>query len=140
MRRLAVVLGGLAAVLWVAAPASAFAHDRVRNPFLHSLLDVFSLAVVTAPLWTAYLWRAKALGGRAAPDAPSQSLRRRRGLMLALIAVVQVPVAVVAFVPIVQPAVHVVSMVGALALTGASLLYVRRLATSPATEHAPEPR
>jgi hypothetical protein len=60
--------------------------------------------------------------------------------MLALIAVVQMPVAVVAFVPIVQPAVHVVSMVGALALTGASLLYVRRLATSPATEHAPEPR
>jgi hypothetical protein len=123
MRRLAVVLGGLAAVLWVAAPASAFAHDRVRNPFLHSLLDVFSLAVVTAPLWTAYLWGV-----------------RRRGLMLALIAVVQVPVAVIAFMPIVQPTVHLVSMVGALALTGASLLYVRRLATSPAAEHAPEPR
>lgn len=123
MRRLAVVLGGLAAVLWVAAPASAFAHDRVRNPFLHSLLDVFSLAVVTAPLWTAYLWGV-----------------RRRGLMLALIAVVQVPVAVIAFMPIVQPTVHVVSMVGALALTGASLLYVRRLATSPAAEHAPELR
>jgi hypothetical protein len=122
MRRLAVVLGGLAAVLWVAAPASAFAHDRVSNPFLHSMLDVFSLAVVTAPLWTAYLWGA-----------------RRRGVMLALVAVVQVPVAVVAFMPIVQPVVHVVSMVGALALTGASLLYVRRLATSPAVEHAPEP-
>jgi hypothetical protein len=115
MRRSAVFLGGLVgglvAGLWVAAPASAFAHDRVSNPFLHSLLDVFSLAVVTAPLWTAYLWGV-----------------RRRSLLLALIVVVQVPVAVIAFVPIVQPVVHVVSMISALALTVASLVYVRRLA------------
>ncbi|PZM96388.1 MAG: hypothetical protein DIU79_05165, partial [Actinobacteria bacterium] len=59
-------------MLAVAAPASAFAHDRVTNPVLHAVFDVLSLAVVTAPLWTAYLW-----GGR------------RRGLLLALGTVVQ---------------------------------------------------
>lgn len=110
------------AVLWVAAPASAFAHDRVHNTYLHAVLDVLTLAVVTSPLWTAYLW-----GGR------------RRALMMALVAVVQVPVAVIAFVPIVNPVIHAVSLVGALGLTAFSLVYVRRSATSPVAAHAPEP-
>jgi len=109
MRRLAVIIGGVAAALWVSSPASAFAHDKVRNPTLHAILDVLVLAVVTAPVWTAYLW-----GGR------------RRGLLVALVAVVQVPVAVIAFVPIVHPLVHAVAVVTGLCLTAASLLYVRR--------------
>lgn len=123
MRRLAVVLGGLAGVLWVAAPAAAFAHDRVRNPYLHAVLDVLSLAVVTAPLWTAYLWRGA-----------------RRGPLLALVAVVQLPVAVIAFVPATGLATRLASGLTALALTAISLCYVRWFATSPATAHAPEPR
>lgn len=120
MRRLAVVLGGVAAALWVAAPASAFAHDKVVNPYLHMVLDVLVLAVVTAPLWTAYLWG-----------------ERRRGLLVALVGLVQVPVAMIAFVPIVHPLVHAVSFLTALALTAASLLYVRR---SAAPTLAPVPR
>ncbi|MFC0533815.1 hypothetical protein [Phytohabitans kaempferiae] len=120
MRRLAVILGGVAAALWVSAPASAFAHDKVTSPVLHTVLDVLVLAVVTAPIWTAYLW-----GGR------------RRGLLMTLVAVVQVPVAVIAFVPIVHPVVHAVAFVTGLGLTAASLLYVRRTAPSPAPAHAP---
>jgi hypothetical protein len=115
MRRLAVVLGGAASVLWVASPASAFAHDKVANPYLHTALDALVLAVVTAPVWTAYLW-----GGR------------RRALLMALVALVQVPVAVIAFVPIVDPIVHLVAFLTALGLTAASLIYVRRYVPSPA--------
>ncbi len=122
MRRLAVILGGVAAALWVSTPASAFAHDKVRDPALHAVLDVLVLAVVTAPVWTAYLW-----GGR------------RRGLLAALVAVVQVPVAVIAFVPIVHPLVHAVAFVTGLGLTAASLLYVRRTATA-GVQPAPAPR
>ncbi|MEJ3745239.1 hypothetical protein WEI85_18340 [Actinomycetes bacterium KLBMP 9797] len=119
MRRLAVILGGVAAALWVATPASAFAHDKVQSPYLHALLDVLVLGVVTAPLWTAYLW-----GGR------------RRGLLVALIGVIQLPVAVIGFVPIVHPMVHAVAFVMALGLTAASLVVVRRSASSPAPARA----
>ena len=111
MRRLASVLGVVAAVLWFASPASAFAHDKVTNPYLHTLLDVLTLAVVTAPLWTAYFWA-----------------RTRRPLLLGLVAIVQVPVAVVAFVPVLDPAVHATALVGALAVTVASIVVVRRAA------------
>jgi hypothetical protein len=111
MRRLALVTGVVAAVLWVASPASAFAHDKVTHPYLHTLLDVLTLAVVTAPLWTAYLWA-----------------RTRRPLLLALVALVQVPVAVVGFVPILDPAVHAAALTGALAVTAASIVTVRRAA------------
>ena len=72
-------------------------------------------------LGTAYLW-----GGR------------RRGLLMALVAVVQVPVAVIAFVPVVHPLVHAVAFVTGLGLTAASLLYVRRTAPAglrPARAH-----
>ncbi len=49
-------LGATAGMLWVASPASAFAHDKVTNPYLHALLDVLSLAVVISPVVSAYLW------------------------------------------------------------------------------------
>ncbi|GAA0257126.1 hypothetical protein [Cryptosporangium japonicum] len=108
MRRLFIVLTGALTLLAVAAPASAFAHDRVTNPYLHSALDVLTLAVVTAPLWTAYFWG-----------------RRNRGALLALIAGLQLPVAVVAFVPIADPVLHTIALTSGLALTAASIAAVR---------------
>src|SRR5689334_5505450 len=78
MRRAAIVAGTVFAVLAVSSPSYAFAHNAVKNPWLHAILDVLTLAVVSAPLWTAFAW-----GGR------------RRALMLALIAFVQLPVAVI---------------------------------------------
>ena len=93
----------------VAAPASAFAHNRVHNAALHAVVDGLTFAVVTAPLWTAYLWVA-----------------RRRGALLRLVAVVQVPAAVIGFVPMASPGLHVGLLVSALALTGSSLWLVRR--------------
>lgn len=115
MRRLFIVLIGASAVLAVATPASAFAHDRVTNPYLHSALDVLTLAVVTAPLWTAYFWG-----------------RRNRGALLALIAGLQLPVAVVAFIPIADPVTHTIALTSGLALTVASVAVVRR--SDPVTE------
>jgi hypothetical protein len=120
MRRFAVVLGGFVAVLWVAAPASAFAHARVHNPYLHAALDLLTLGVVTAPMWTAFCW-----GGT------------HRTLLLLLVGVVQVPVAIIAFVPILHPAIHGAALVIALVLTGASLYVVRRAASSPAAAPTP---
>src|SRR5436853_1151060 len=87
----------------------AFYHSNVHNPYAHAILDVLTLAVATAPLWTAYLWGV-----------------RRRGLLLALVAVVQVPVTVIGFVPAVNPVVHALTFLGALAMTGFSLAAVRR--------------
>jgi hypothetical protein len=110
-----IVLTGALAVLAVAAPASAFAHDRVANPYLHSALDVLTLAVVTAPLWTAYFWG-----------------RRNRGALLALVAFLQLPVAVVAFAPIADPMMHALALVSGLALTVGSVALVRR--SAPAEE------
>jgi hypothetical protein len=112
-------LGVTAAVLWVATPASAFAHDKVADPYLHTLLDVLSLAVVISPIVSAYLWGAE-----------------RRGLLLALVGLIQVPVAVIAFVPIVPAAVHLLLFGVAMALTIGSISFVRRSAPSPAA--APE--
>jgi len=114
MRRTGFVLAGVVGVVLVASPAEAFAHNAVRNPYLHAVLDVLTLAVVSAPLWTAYLWGA-----------------RRRGMLMALIAVVQLPVAVVGFVPIANPVLHAVALVAGLGLTVVSLWAVRR-ATRPA--------
>jgi hypothetical protein len=93
----------------------AFFHNNVHNPYVHAVLDVLTLAVATGPLWTAYLW-----GGR------------RRGLLLALIAIVQLPVAIAGFFPFVNPWLHAVTFVGALALTGFSLAAVRRAARAQA--------
>src|SRR5581483_3644438 len=102
--------------------AIAFYHNNVHNPYAHAALDVLTVAVATAPLWTAYYW-----GGR------------RRGMLLALVAVVQIPVAIVGFVPFVNPWLHAVSFVGALTLTGYSIAAVRRAARQEAEEPASAP-
>ena len=118
MRRAALVLSFVLAGLWIAAPAQAFAHNRVQSPALHALLDGLTLLVVSAPVWTVLLWS----GGR-------------RWLLAALIAVVQIPVAIIGFVPIVDPALHLALFVTALAITGVSLRVVRsqaRAAAAPA--------
>jgi hypothetical protein len=107
MRRVGIVVGLVVAGLLVASPAQAFAHNAVHN--------TFTLVAVTAPVWTAYAW------GRA-----------RRGLLVALVAVVQVPVAVIGFVPIANPVIHLVAFATALALTGLSLWTVRRAGRSEA--------
>jgi hypothetical protein len=64
---------------------------------------------------------------------------QRRGLLLALVAVVQVPVAVIGFVPAVNPVVHAVTFVSALALTALSLAAVHRSvrAIEPVAAEAP---
>ncbi|MBG0561230.1 hypothetical protein [Actinoplanes aureus] len=117
MRRTAVVLALTLAGLWIAAPAQAFAHNRVHSPALHALLDGLTLLVVSAPVWTALLWS----GGR-------------RWLLAALIAVVQIPVAVIGFVPIVDPYLHLALFALALTLTAVSLRIVRHQA-APAPVH-----
>ncbi|BCB78883.1 hypothetical protein GCM10022251_43990 [Phytohabitans flavus] len=50
MRRLAVILGGVAAALWVSSPASAFAHDKVRDPALHAVAFLSGLGLTAASL------------------------------------------------------------------------------------------
>jgi hypothetical protein len=109
MRRSAVFAAVFAATLWIAAPAQAFAHNRVHNPTLHAVLDGLTLLVASAPVWTALLWRGQ-----------------RRWLLAALIAVVQIPVAVIGFVPILDPMLHLALFALALGLTGYSLHLVRR--------------
>jgi hypothetical protein len=110
MRRLALVTGTALGTLAVADPAEAFFHNAVTNPYLHAVLDGLTLACVVAPLWTAFLWAAN-----------------RRGLLVTLVTVVQVPVAIAGFVPIIDPVVHLVAASTALAVTVASLVWVRRV-------------
>lgn len=121
LTRSGIVLGMALATLWVASPAQAFAHNAIRNPYLHALFDGLTLAVVTAPLWSAYLWG-----------------RGRRPLLVALVAAVQVPVAVVAFVPVASPVVQAVAVPLALLVTAGSVLAVRR-ADRVARQAAPAP-
>jgi len=109
MRRAVIFSGTVLAVLGVSSPSYAFAHNAVTNPVWHAALDVLTLAVVSAPLWTVYAW-----GGR------------RRGALLALIGLVQLPVAVIGFVPIANPVLHTVLFTFALAVTLASIVSVRR--------------
>ncbi|MBB5869430.1 hypothetical protein F4553_002809 [Allocatelliglobosispora scoriae] len=116
MRRAAIVLGTAITGVLVSVPAYAYAHDRVTNPYLHAVLDLITFAVVSAPIWSAFLWGAQ-----------------RRGLLLALIAIVQVPSAVIAFVPIANPVLHAIALVTSLAITIASVGYVRRAARAPQT-------
>ncbi|MQA28095.1 MAG: hypothetical protein GEU94_22185 [Micromonosporaceae bacterium] len=102
------------------APAYGFAHDRVARPYLHLALDVLTLAVITAPLWTTYLW-----GGE------------RRVLLLALVALVQAPVALAGFTPILDPGLHAAVLVSALGLTAAALWFTRHAAAPvPAVSEA----
>ncbi|GAA1609613.1 hypothetical protein [Actinoplanes couchii] len=111
MRRAAVVLALALAGLWVATPAQAFAHNAVHNPALHAVLDGLTLLVASAPVWTALLWS----GGR-------------RRLLAALIGVVQIPVAIIGFVPIADPYLHLTLFAIALGLTAVSLRTVRNQA------------
>jgi hypothetical protein len=115
MRRAAVLLTLVAAALWIATPAQAFAHNNVHNAYLHAVLDALTLVVVSAPVWTALLWT----GGS-------------RWWLAALIAVVQVPVAIIGFVPIANPWLHLTLFVIAIALTGLSLRVVRTQARTAA--------
>ncbi|GLY97942.1 hypothetical protein [Actinoplanes sp. NBRC 103695] len=109
MRRAAVVVPLVLAALWFAAPAQAFAHNAVHSPALHAVLDGLTLLVVSAPVWTAMLWN----GGAS------------RWWLAGLIAVVQVPVAIIGFVPIAGPVVHLTLFGLALALTAVSLKVAR---------------
>jgi hypothetical protein len=118
MRRAATILGTTLTLLAVSAPAYAYAHDRVTNPYLHSLLDVLTLAVVTAPIWTAFTW----------------TRGRHSVWLITLIALVQVPVAVLAFVPIANPLLHAVALVTGLGVTASSIVYVRREARTLARQ------
>lgn len=120
MRRAATVIGTTLAALMISAPAYAYAHDRVTNPVLHAVLDVLTLAVVTAPVWTAFAW----------------TRGRRSAMLMALIAAVQIPAAVLAFVPIPDPVLHSVALVTSLAITVTSIVYVRREAHAVALESA----
>ncbi|MEV6596776.1 hypothetical protein AB0M36_07900 [Actinoplanes sp. NPDC051346] len=83
MRRATALAALVLATLWIAAPAQAFAHNAVHNSTLHAVLDGLTLAVATAPIWTALLWRG-----------------RRRWRLAALVTLVQLPVAVIGFLPI----------------------------------------
>jgi hypothetical protein len=123
MRRAAVLLALVVAGLWIATPAQAFAHNNVHNTTLHAVLDALTLVVVSAPVWTALLWS----GGN-------------RWLLAALVAVVQIPVAVVGFVPIVDPYLHLALFVIAVAMTGLSLRLVRQQARAAALSPAPTRR
>ncbi|GIM92292.1 hypothetical protein [Paractinoplanes toevensis] len=120
MRRAAVFVAALVAALWIASPAQAFAHNNVHSTYLHAVLDALTLVVVSAPVWTALLWA----GGR-------------RWWLAALIAVVQIPVAVIGFVPIANPYLHLTLFVIALGLTAVSLRIVRQQARAavPAPTH-----
>ncbi|GAA1409921.1 hypothetical protein ACFQZ4_03900 [Catellatospora coxensis] len=119
MRRLLTTAALTMGLVLVASPAYAFAHNRVVNPWAHTILDVLTLAVVLSPIATAFTWGSQ-----------------HRGRMLALIALVQLPVAIIAFVPILNPALHAALLVAALALTGTSLWLVRRHAAATAAEAA----
>jgi hypothetical protein len=100
----------------MASPAQAFAHNNVHSPAFHGVLDALTLLVVSAPVWTALLWTG-----------------RSRWLLAGLVAVVQIPVAVIGFVPIVNPYLHLALFMIALALTGVSLRMVRNQARRAAT-------
>lgn len=116
MRRAAVVLALVLAGLGIAAPAQAFAHNAVHDPALHAVLDGLTLLVASAPVWTALLWA----GGR-------------RWLLAALIGIVQIPVAIIGFVPIANPYLHLTLFAVALTLTAVSLRVVRAQARQSAT-------
>ncbi|MFC7245837.1 hypothetical protein ACFQO7_25460 [Catellatospora aurea] len=121
MRRAATILGTTLAALMISAPAYAYAHDKVTNPVLHAILDVLTLAVVTAPVWTAFAW----------------SRGRRSAALMLLIGLVQIPAGVLAFVPIPDPVLHAAALVTSLAITVTSIVYVRReVALAAAVETA----
>lgn len=109
-RRLALVAAVAGALIAVASPAAAFQHDRVHNPALHAFLDIASLAIVVAPVWTALLWGAG----------------RSKWLLAAVVGVVQVPVAILAFVPEASHFFKGVGLAVGLAISVAAIVYTRR--------------
>jgi len=120
MRRAPAVLTLVVAGLWIATPAQAFAHNAVHNSALHALLDGLTLVVVSSPVWTALLWS----GGS-------------RWWLAALIAVVQIPVAIIGFASIANPWLHLTLFAIALVLTGVSLRVVRGQARAAAVAVKP---
>jgi hypothetical protein len=122
MRRIAVVAATLFTALWFATPAQAFAHNNVLDPTLHTILESLTLLVATSPIWTALLWRGP-----------------NRWWLATLIAVVQIPVAVIGFMPIVNPALHISLFIVAMALTGTSLYVIRRQPVPAARSAADRP-
>ena len=110
-RRLAFVATVAAMIVAVSSPAMAFQHDRVHNPVVHWALDMATLAIVVAPIWTARLW------GKG----------RSKWLLAGLIAVVPVPVAILGFSPG-APALFAGSgLFLGLAITVAAIAYPRRV-------------
>lgn len=114
MRRAVTVLGTTLGLIAISSPAYAYAHDRVANPYLHAALDILTLAVVTAPVWTVFLW----------------ARGRRSALLAGLIALIQIPAGLLAFVPIPDPLLHTLALVTSVGLTVTSIVYVRREARS----------
>lgn len=111
-RRLAFVATVAGMLVAVASPAMAFQHDRVHNPALHAFLDIASLAIVIAPIWTALLWGAGS----------------SKWLLAGIVLIVQVPVAILAFVPAVSHALQGTGLAIGLAITVAAIVYTRRAA------------
>ncbi|WP_157974751.1 hypothetical protein [Glycomyces dulcitolivorans] len=109
-RRLAFVATVAAMILAVSSPAMAFQHDRVHNPVLHWALDIATLAIVVAPVWTALLW------GRG----------RSKWLLVGLIGIVQVPVAILGFSPGASALFAGSGLFLGLAITAAAIVYTRR--------------
>lgn len=110
-RRLAFVATFAAMIVSVSSPAMAFQHDRVQNPVVHWALDIAILAIVVAPIWTALLW------GRG----------RSKWLLAALIAFVQLPVAVLGFSPTASALFAGGGLFLGLAITTAAIWHTRRL-------------
>jgi hypothetical protein len=115
VRRVLIPVGVIAGVVLVAAPAQGFAHTAVHNPYLHALLDVITLLVVASPVLTALAWVAG-----------------RRLLLLALVALVQLPVVFLATLPTGNPWLHLSASVSALGVTAVALVAVRRVARKAA--------
>lgn len=109
-RRLAFVATVAAMIVAVSSPAMAFQHDRVQNPVVHWALDIAILAIVVAPIWTALLW------GRG----------RSKWLLVGLIAVVQMPVAILGFSPGASALFAGGGLFLGLAITIAAIVYTRR--------------
>ncbi|GAB3223290.1 hypothetical protein GCM10027447_10870 [Glycomyces halotolerans] len=113
MGRRFVFMATVAGILVAAAePAAAFQHDRVDNPVLHWALDVASLAIVVAPVWTALLWGAG----------------RGTWPLVALIGGVQAPVAILAFAPAASHAFKGAGLAIGLGITVAAIVCTRRAA------------
>jgi hypothetical protein len=82
---------------------------------MRTMLTVLTVAVVTAPVWTLFLW-----GGQ------------HRWLMIPLVAGVQLPLAGAALLPTIDPLLHLAAVFGALSLTWLALASVH-LAAGPRT-------